>query len=135
MAELTMHVEAEVHPTETEEKVKSALANMFGNLSIHVEPLTVGCMLVGEAKSREALENFRSVLRRDRVRAAARKLLHSNVRGSQISFCLNKQVAFTGHVSFSQETGECPLGPIKVVIETENPRDLVDWLAPRITET
>lgn len=135
MAEVTLHVEAEVHPTETEEKVRAAVANMFGNLQIQVELLTVGSLLVGEAKSREALENFRAVLRRDRVRAAARKLLHSNVRGNRISFCVNKQVAFTGHVSFSQETGECPLGPIKVVIESENPRELVDWLAPRITET
>jgi predicted RNA binding protein with dsRBD fold (UPF0201 family) len=135
MAEITVHVEAEVHPTETEEKVKTAVSNMFGNLQMQTEPLTVGSVLIGEAKSREGLENFRAVLRRDRVRAAARKFLHSNVRGSRISFCLNKQVAFTGHVSFSQETGECPLGPIKVVIESENPRELVDWLAPRITQT
>ena len=134
MAEVMVHVEAEIHPTETEEKVKAAIASMFGSLQMQIEPLTEGCLLVGEAKSIEALENLRSVLRRDRVRAAARRLLHSSVRGDRISFCLNKQVAFTGHVSFSEETGECPLGPIRVVIETKNPRELVDWLAPRITQ-
>jgi predicted RNA binding protein with dsRBD fold (UPF0201 family) len=134
MAGVTVHVEAEVHPTEVEQKVKTAISNMFGNLAIQIEPLAVGSVLVGNARSGEALENFRAALRRDRVRAAARKLLHSSVRGKCISFCLNKQVAFMGHVSFSQETGECPLGPIKVAIETENPRELVDWLAPRITE-
>jgi uncharacterized protein len=135
MAEVTVHVEAEVHPTEVEEKVRTAIANMFGNLEMEVEPLLVGGQLVGETRTREALENFRAALRRDRVRSAARKLLHSSVRGNCISFCLNKQVAFAGHVSFSQETGECPLGPIKVTVKTENPRELVDWLAPRITET
>jgi predicted RNA binding protein with dsRBD fold (UPF0201 family) len=135
MAEITVRVEAEIHPTETEAKVKYSVANMFGNLKMQIEPVTVGSMLVGEAQSRDALENFRAALRRDRVRAAARKLLHSDVRGNRLSFCLNKQVAFTGHVSFSQETGECPLGPIKVVIESDNPRELVDWLAPRVTET
>jgi predicted RNA binding protein with dsRBD fold (UPF0201 family) len=134
MAEVTLHVEAEVHPTESVEKVKAAVANMFGNLQIETKPLAIGSALVGETKNRDALENFRAVLRRDRVRAAAHKLLHSNVRGSRISFCLNKQVAFTGHVSFSEETGESPLGPIRVVIETENPREIVDWLAPRITQ-
>ena len=134
MAEVTVHVKAEVHPTETENKVRTAMANMFGNLTIEIEPLVVGSMLVGEARGQEALENFRAVLRRDRVRSAARKLLHSSVRGNRISFCLNKQVAFIGHVSFSQETGECPLGPIRVEIETMNPRELVDWLAPRIAE-
>jgi predicted RNA binding protein with dsRBD fold (UPF0201 family) len=134
MAEIALHVEVEVHPTETVEKVKAAVANMFGSLQIQTKPLAVGSALVGETKNRDALENFRAALRRDRVRAAAHKLLHSNVQGNRISFCLNKQVAFTGHVSFSQETGECPLGPIKVVIETENPREIVDWLAPRITQ-
>lgn len=135
MVEVTLHVEAEVHPTEVEQKVETAITNMFGSLKIESEPSAVGSILVGNTRNREALESFRSVLRRDRVRAAARKLLHSSVRGNCISFCLNKQVAFIGHVSFSQETGECPLGPIKVVIESENPRELVDWLAPRITET
>jgi predicted RNA binding protein with dsRBD fold (UPF0201 family) len=135
MAEVNLHVEAEVHPTEIEEKVRTAMTNILGNLTIHIEPLLVGSILIGEAGSRQALENFRAALRRDRIRAAARKLLHSSVSGNSITFCLNKQVAFIGHVSFSQETGECPLGPIKVTIKTENPRELIDWLAPRIAES
>ncbi len=134
MADVSVHVEAEVHPTEVEEKVRTAITNMFGDLAIEVEPLVVGSQVVGNAKGLETLGNFRAALRRDRVRSAARKLLHSSVRGNCISFCLNKQVAFTGHVSFSEETGECPLGPIKVIIRTDSPRELVDWLAPRIIE-
>jgi predicted RNA binding protein with dsRBD fold (UPF0201 family) len=132
MEQIAVLVEAEIHPTETEEKVKTAVANMFGDMSVKVEPSHVGSVLVAEAKNRDALENFRNTLRRDRVRSAARKILYTNIRGKTISFCLNKQVAFAGHVSFSQETGECPLGPIKVTIETENPRELIDWIAPRI---
>jgi uncharacterized protein len=132
MEDVTVLVEAEIHPTETEEKVKAAVANMFGDMSIKLEPSHIGSVLVAEAKNRDALENFRNTLRRDRVRAAARKVLYSRVRGKTISFCLNKQVAFAGHVSFSQETGECPLGPIKVTIESENPRELIDWITPRI---
>jgi len=131
MEEITVLVEAEVNPTETEEKVKTSVANVFGDVPMQVNPQRAGSVLVAEAKSREALENFRNLLRRDRVRAAARKLLYKSLRGNTVSFCLNKQAAFAGHVSFSQETGECPLGPIKVVIESENPRELIDWLAPR----
>ena len=133
MEKMTIFVEAEINPTETEEKVKTAVANMFGNLSIQVKTSKVGSVLTAEAKNREALENLRNTLRRDRVRAAARKILYAGVRGNAVNFCLNKQVAFVGHVSFSQETGECPLGPIKVTIESENPRELIDWLAPKIT--
>jgi len=132
MAEVAVHVEVAIHPTESEDKVKTAVKNIFSNLSIQVKPNKVGSVLVAEGTSREALENFRAVLRRDRVRAAARKLLNANVRGNEVIFYLNKQVAFTGHISFSLESGESPLGPIKVVIESENPRELVDWLAPRL---
>ena len=131
MEDLTVLVSAEINPTETEEKVKVAMANMFGDMLIKLEPSQVGSVLTAEAKSRNALENFRNTLRRDRVRAAARKILYSGVRGNGICFCLNKQVAFVGHASFSEETGECPLGPLRVTIETENPREVIDWLAPR----
>ena len=132
MAEVVVHVEVDINPTESEDKVRTAVKNMFSNLSIQVKPDKVGSVLVAEGTSREALENFRAVLRRYRVRAAARKLLNANVRGNEVIFYLNKQVAFTGHISFSLESGESPLGPIKVVIESENPRELVDWLAPRL---
>ena len=131
MEEVTVLVEAAINPTETEEKVKTAVANIFGDMLINVKPLQVGSVLVAESKSRGAIENFGAILRRDRVRAAARKILYKAVRGNTIGFFLNKQVAFAGHASFSQETGESPLGPLKVMIKTENPRELIDWLAPR----
>jgi predicted RNA binding protein with dsRBD fold (UPF0201 family) len=67
----------------------------------------------------------------DRVRDAARKVFFAGIRGKTIGFCLNKQVAFAGHISFSEEVAESPLGPIRVTIECENPRQLIDWLAPR----
>jgi uncharacterized protein len=129
MDDVTVRVETEVNPTEAEEKVKAALANVFGALSIVTKPSNVGSLLVAESKGRETLDNFRNLFRRDRIRNAARRVFLAGLRGKTISFFLNKQVAFAGHVSFSQETGESPLGPIKVVIECENPRELIDWLA------
>ncbi len=131
MAEVTLHVEADINPTESTEKVRTAVENMFRGLNVQVKPLKIGSVLVGEAKGRGVLESFQAGLRRDRVRAAARKFLYRNQRGCGVSFCLNKQVAFTGHVSFSEESGESPLGPIKVVVESENLREIIDWLAPR----
>ena len=128
MDEITVHVETEITPTEDEGKVKTAVANLFGAIATETESSHVGSMLTAEAQGREPLENFRNVLRRDRVRDAARRVFYAGSREKSIIFFLNKQVAFAGHVSFSQETGESPLGPIKVVIECENPRELVVWL-------
>src|SRR3989337_3858363 len=121
MDDVTVRVETEVNPTEAEEKVKAALANVLGTLSIVAKPSNVGSLLVAEVKGREALDNFRNLLRRDRIRNAARRVFFAGLRGETISFFLNKQVAFAGHVSFSQETGASPLGPVQVVLECENP--------------
>jgi len=131
MGELKVQVEAEVNPTESEEKVRTAVASMFGNIPALVTPCQAGSVLTAQAQGLGVLGNFRDLLRRDRVRAAARKVLFARLEGNRITFFLNKQAAFVNHVSFSQETGESPLGPIKVSIDCETPRDLIDWLAPR----
>ncbi len=82
-----------------------------------------------EGKDQSSLERFRMILQRDRIRAAARSVLRRSVEGDRIVFYLNKQAAHAGHVSFSAPEGESPLGPIQVVVETENPDQLIDWLA------
>jgi predicted RNA binding protein with dsRBD fold (UPF0201 family) len=133
MDEIAIRVETEINPTEAEEKVKTAVANLFGNIPAHIKAAHKGCVLTAEAEGQEALVKLRNLLRNDRVRDAARKVLFAGLSGETISFCLNKQVAFAGHISFSEEVAESPLGPIRVVIECENSRQLVDWLAPRTT--
>jgi predicted RNA binding protein with dsRBD fold (UPF0201 family) len=56
------------------------------------------------------------------------------VEGNRIVFFLNKQAAYAGHVSFSAPEGESPLGPIQVILETEDPEQLIDWLAGKPEE-
>jgi len=126
-----IRVETEVNPTETEEKVKTAVANLFGNIALQPKSSYRGSVLTAEAKGQEALVKLRNSLRTDRVRDAARRVLFGSLRGNTLSFCLNKQVAFAGHISFSEEVAESPLGPLKVTVECENPRQLIEWLAPR----
>ena len=131
MEEIIVHVEAEVNPTEDEEKVKTAINNILGNASFTSNAAYKGSVLRAEAKGLDSLIKLRNLLRNDRIRDAARKLLFRAISGNKISFCLNKQVAFAGHISFSEETAESPLGPIRVTIETDNPTQVVEWLAEK----
>ena len=85
--------------------------------------------MIIEGKNEPSLERFRMILQRDRIRAAARSVLRRSVEGSRIVFYLNKQAAYAGHVSFSAPEGESPLGPIHVIVETEDPDRLIGWLA------
>jgi len=131
MDEVAVLAETEINPTEGEEKVEAAVCNVLGEVSITIKPQGKGRVLTAEASGQDSLVKFRSLLRADRIRDAARKALFHNIRGSTVSFCLNKQVAFAGHISFSEETAESPLGPIRVTITSGNPRQLIEWLAEK----
>ena len=126
-----MHIEVEVNPTEDLEKVKSAVENIFGAVTFTVKSRIWGQLLVAETRGTEGLTKLSNLLKREQILAAARKVLRNGMNETTIAFYLNKQVAYAGHISFSQQTAESPLGPINVQIRCENPRRLVDWLAPR----
>jgi predicted RNA binding protein with dsRBD fold (UPF0201 family) len=128
MEEVSLIIEAEVNPTESEEKVKKAMENIFGNIPTHAESIYRGGRVTSETKGLEPLTKFYNILRRERIRAAARTVLFEGLSRNAITFYLNKQVAYAGHVSFAKAEAESPLGPIKVTIKSENPRQLIDWL-------
>jgi len=131
MDEVEVQVEAEINPTEDEAKVKRAVENMFSNLEFEVKPQRRGSLLTGRAKGVDGLTKLFNLLRRERIRDAARSVFYRGLGDGSIVFYLNKQVAYAGHVSFSQPVGESPLGPITVKVRCNNPREIIDWLAPR----
>ena len=131
MAEVTVHVETEIYPTESEEKVREAVLNILGNAVLEVRHSGKMCLLTADAKGQDSLIKLRNMLRNDRIRDAARKMLLRKIRENKVSFFLNKQVAFAGHVSFSEETAESPLGPLKIDITADNPGQLIEWLAEK----
>ncbi len=131
MVEVEVTVQAEVYPTESEDKVKASVSNLLGNAGFTVTPAQKGSSLVAHAKGQDALIKLRNILRSDRIRDASRRLLFKATQGNTITFCLNKQVASAGHVSFCEETAESPLGPLRFTIETDNAQQLVEWLAEK----
>ncbi len=131
MEQVSVYVETEINPTEDESKVKSAVNNVLSNSVMSFEPAQKGKTLIAKAQGQDALIKFRNILRNDRVRDAARKMLFKSTHGNRIEFCLNKQVAFAAHVSFCEENCESPLSPIKVIIETEQPQQLIVWLVEK----
>jgi len=128
MDKITILIEAQVNPTESEEKVRKALENLFGNLKTNVESAYRGVEILSESKNLDALTKFQNLLRRECIRAAARTVFFGGTRDKTLTFCLNKQVAYAGHISFANEDSESPLGPIKVRIQCDNPREVINWL-------
>jgi uncharacterized protein len=132
--EVTVFAQTEIYPTESEDNVKVAVSNVLDNVTVTIKTSVKGSTLITTAKGQDSLIKLRNMLHNDRIRDAARRLLFKSISGNMISFYLNKQVAFAGHVSFSEETAESPLGPIKIDIEAEHPQQLVEWLAEKTRE-
>jgi uncharacterized protein len=120
--------ETPVNPTEDRERVKEALTNLFtGQVEFQGELDDYGsAKLAGEGRA--ALDRFRMILQRDRIRAAGRAQLIRGSEGDRIVVFLNKQVAHAGHISFSAPEGESPLGPIRLTIESDDVPSLIEWL-------
>lgn len=131
MDKARLRIEVEVNPTEDSEKVRKAVENIFGAVQLETKPLHRGSLLVARAEGAEAFTKFYNLLRRERIRDAARAVLFKGLKGNRVTFYLNKQAAFSGHISFSEATGESPLGPIKTEIECDDPKELIDWLTPK----
>ena len=132
MDNIEVTAEAVVNPTEDPTKVEKALRAILKEAPI--EKLELGksnFLLRAKATGLDSLAPFQTLLRQDRIRNAARGILLSSVTGNRICFYLNKQVAYVNHVSFSQPSGESPLGPITVAIACDDPQSLIDWVAPR----
>lgn len=133
MDEVEIHVEVEVNPTEDPDKVKGAVEKIFGSLEFETRSRDWRTLLIAKTKGIDGITKLRNLLRRERIRAAARRVFLGGIDEKSIVFYLNKQVAFVGHISFSKPTAESPLGPIKIQIQCDNPRELVEWLAPKPT--
>ncbi|MEM2875092.1 MAG: RNA-binding domain-containing protein [Candidatus Hadarchaeales archaeon] len=122
---LRISVEAEVRPTESREKVEEAVRKLFPAVSLVVSEGKV----MGESGDINSLSTLHRLLRQQAILDAARSIMISNLRENRTLFMLNKQVAYMGRVSFTD--GESPLGPIVVTIDAEDPRAMVDFLAPK----
>lgn len=125
-------VEAEVNLTEDIEKVRTAVLNIFPDLTISIENRQGNVFLVGEREGLEVLEELRRLLIRQRISDSARRVFRSCIVDDQIVVYLNKQAATTKHISFCESKSESPLGPITVIFESDRIDDVIEWLAPRI---
>ena len=128
---IIVKVYVDVNPTEDPNKVKVAVEKMLGGIRLEIVRNGDKEQMIGRSEGREALLRFHDLLRREQILDAARKVLFRGIQGNIIRFYLNKQVAYVGHISFSQSVGESPLGPIHVEIESDDPQAIIDWLAPK----
>ncbi|MBS7643463.1 hypothetical protein KEJ26_02620 [Candidatus Bathyarchaeota archaeon] len=134
MGQIIVKAEAKVNPTEDEEKVKKAIQNIILNPSFEIVQMNYEKLVVATSHEKDCLAKLYNLFRQERILDAARRALFEGMSGNTITFYLNKQVAYVGHVSFCEPSAESPLGPIRVEIVCEDPRELINWIAPKTVE-
>jgi len=115
-----IRLRARCHPTESREKVVQAILNLFPDATVSGEDPVFAVS--------HSLEQFGEVLKRQKIRDAARRVLRRGIEGATTTFRVNKQVATVGKVSFSEEAH--PLGDIEVQIISDDIERTIDGIAP-----
>lgn len=112
-------ISALVTITENPEKVTAAILNVFPEaiveLQEHLLVATTSC-----------LDQFKGLLRNQKIQNTAGQVLHAAHRGSSLSFDLHKQAAYAGVINFA--VVDHPLGNLHVTINDANIESLIDWL-------
>lgn len=126
--EVQVDIETDVHPTESIEKVKRAVTNIFPDTVFKDQ---IGNRLKGSSTS---LEPLKEKLAGQQIRAAARGILLKGCRQEHLHlhFQMSKQAAYAGKVSFSKGG---PLGDILVIVRMKDPEEMVDHLTSRDRRT
>jgi predicted RNA binding protein with dsRBD fold (UPF0201 family) len=127
LKDVTVIIESDILPTEDESKVERAVHNIFPLIEIRLEENN-GKRIKAYAKGLKILSELHNLLKRNRIRAAARSIMMRSISASSITVALNKQAAYAGHVSFTTDPNESPLGPIILTIQSPNPQEVIDWL-------
>lgn len=116
MTRIEIEVEATVNPTESEEKVERAVRNVLGDIDLKRTTGGGIMALEGRLDDLRSLHHLKQLIKRLRIRDAARSYFTRIATGDILTFGLKKQAAYVGRVSFYHPS-EAPLGPIQVTIK------------------
>ena len=117
-------ISAPVFPSEDPEKVEKAIRNIFPDAELEFADGTIE----GEAD----LTYFSNLIRKQKILDVTRSVMTKGQRGRKTIININKQVAFVGKISYTEE--KAVLGTIKVILEDENLEALIDMIAPNTVD-
>ena len=115
-----------INPSEDIDKIRTAVSNVL----VDMDEKIVGNSLIANSNNYESLSKIYEIVRAKNITKAYRRNLRQNMADDSTWFYLNKQAAFANVVALCDEDNQSPLGPIKIVLQSKNIRDVIDWLVP-----
>ena len=118
----TIQIFCEINPSEDPEKVKLAVSNIFPDIELDISDSDVS----GKTNDIEILSQISKSIHEKNIKNTYQRILKKNNDGDSTWFYLNKQAAFVNTVALCSEANESSLGPIKVVLRSNNVEQLID---------
>ena len=115
-----------INPSEDINKIRTAVSNVL----IDMNEKIVGNSLIANSNNYESLSKIYEIIRAKNIKKVYRRNLRQNIVDDSTWFYLNKQAAFANVIALCDEDNQSPLGPIKIVLQSKNIRDVIDWLVP-----
>jgi len=118
-------IKALLQSTEDPERVVKAITNLFGD--IQLEHDIEQNRITGKIPEIKLLRDLRGRIAQDRIKVTIYNTLSRWAKDDYLSFGLNRQAAYAGHVSLNL-TNEDPMGPIQVQIRGDV-QEAIDFIS------
>ena len=118
----TIQIFCEINPSEDPEKVRTAVSNIFPEIALEVSDSDIS----GKTNDMEILSQVIKSIHEKNTKNTYQRILKKNNDGDSTWFYLNKQAAFVNTVALCSEANESSLGPIKVILRSNNVEQLID---------
>ena len=113
-----------INISEDVNKIQTAISNILTDMNGRVS----GNSFIANSNNYESLTKIYETIRGNNSQNTYRRNLRANIDKNSTWFYLNKQAAFVDVIAICNEADESPLGPIKIVLHSENIEDVIEWL-------
>ena len=120
----TIQIFCEINPSEGSEKVKLAVSNIFPDIELEISDTDI----TGKTNNLAILSQILKSIREKNVKKTYQRILKNNNDGESTWFYLNKQAAFVNTVALCSEANESSLGPIKVILRSNDIEQVIDTI-------
>ena len=118
----TIQIFCQINPSEDPEKVKSAINNIFPEIELEISETDIS----GKTNNFSALSQISKSIHEKNIKNTYQRILKNNNDGDSTWFYLNKQAAFVNTVALCSDANESSLGPIKVILRSNNIEQVID---------
>ena len=120
----TIQIFCTINPSEDPDKVKTAVNNIFPDVELETSDTEIS----GKTNNFSVLSQISKSIHEKNVKNTYQRILKKNNDGESTWFYLNKQAAFVNTVALCSEANESSLGPIKIVLRSNNIEQAIDSL-------